>query len=589
MKKNQQMKKLDISKECGQWVADFSGKHGRPPRLLHIGNIANNAYLNAKILNRAGLECDVVSCNYYHIMGCPEWEEADFASGLLDQDRPDWKLVKLNGFKRPYWFVQGPRSVCQRYLMAMRNGHRFRSKFWWNISRLTWRSTEDMEILRRNRNGLASISSFLRKPIDIGGFNLEVFSLLLIATGLAATKFPKAVGAGLAALGVVMFISQKFKILSALRSMAAKIYKKLPLRVRNKVAEARQGKTSQSDFSASEAEYNSCMAEFTARFCENFPDREDKLTTMDLEPYRYIIQSWGQLFGQYDAVIGYSTDPILPLITNKRPYFAYEHGTIRSIPFEADTQGRLCAFSYRQADMSFITNCDNIKAVEKLGISKYRFVPHPVNEDLKPDGKALKLRKKLRDRLDADFIVFHPARQHWEEQRHPSWEKGNDIFIKGLARFVKEVNPKAAGVFVEWGHTVQESKALLASLGIADRVLWIPPQPNLRMVRYIMACDLLADQFFLGAFGSTMPKALLHGRPAMLYLDEDRHHWCFPKMPPVINAQTPLEVYEGLRKVYLDDDFREELTNQGRDWYDHYHSNRVIAETFISAFRSVLD
>ena len=33
--------------------------HGKP-RVLHIGNIANNAYLNAKILNKSGkYDCDV--------------------------------------------------------------------------------------------------------------------------------------------------------------------------------------------------------------------------------------------------------------------------------------------------------------------------------------------------------------------------------------------------------------------------------------------------------------------------------------------------------------------------------------------------
>lgn len=36
--------------------------------------------------------------------------------------------------------------------------------------------------------------------------------------------------------------------------------------------------------------------------------------------------------------------------------FTQKHGTIRGIPFEAGTQGRLCAFFYRQAGMSFITN-----------------------------------------------------------------------------------------------------------------------------------------------------------------------------------------------------------------------------------------
>ena len=43
-----------------------------PLRVLHIGNVANNAYLNAKLLASAGVESDVLSYAHYHIMGSPE-------------------------------------------------------------------------------------------------------------------------------------------------------------------------------------------------------------------------------------------------------------------------------------------------------------------------------------------------------------------------------------------------------------------------------------------------------------------------------------------------------------------------------------
>ncbi len=41
----------DLGSDLRQWLDDFRAKHGRPPRLLHVGNIANNAYINAKLLN----------------------------------------------------------------------------------------------------------------------------------------------------------------------------------------------------------------------------------------------------------------------------------------------------------------------------------------------------------------------------------------------------------------------------------------------------------------------------------------------------------------------------------------------------------
>jgi hypothetical protein len=80
----------------------------KPIRILHIGNIANNAYLNAKILNERGFECVVAAPDYTHIMGCPEWEDADFHTLPEDQNAPDWSKIDLQGFVRPDWFVNEP-------------------------------------------------------------------------------------------------------------------------------------------------------------------------------------------------------------------------------------------------------------------------------------------------------------------------------------------------------------------------------------------------------------------------------------------------------------------------------------------------
>jgi len=67
------------------WLREFQRREGRPLRVLHIGNIANNAYINAKIQRRLGIDADVCCYDYYHVMGCPEWEDADFTGDVGDQ------------------------------------------------------------------------------------------------------------------------------------------------------------------------------------------------------------------------------------------------------------------------------------------------------------------------------------------------------------------------------------------------------------------------------------------------------------------------------------------------------------------------
>ncbi len=519
------------------WMAAFQDGHGRVPRILHIGNIANNAYINSKILNRAGLVSDVLCYDYYHIMGCPEWEDSDFDAAIPDHYRPEWDTVDLKGFERPDWFAQGPLFHAVAYLIARRQGR-----------------SEDAKLLR----------GYLRVTPLKTRSRVRKFVLDAMPSGFRT-------------------------FLQKCRGRLIRLRKQW--RTRWELDHSRplgQGYPSIIDERNEAPDFDRRVNELCQEADACFPGRSPALEPDDLSHCRPFSNCLRDLCKEYDLVIGYSTDGILPLIAGNVPYLAFEHGTIRNIPFEDTPQGRMCAITYRLANGTLITNCDNQQAAKKLGLKNYRFVPHPINEDIPAGTEIADMRRAFLDSLGASFLVFHPSRQHWEERRHPSWEKGNDIFIRGFARFVKEICPTAGALFVDWGKTVNESKQLLKELGVAERVRWIAPVPNQQMTRYIRACDLLADQFFLGAFGSTMPKALMLGIPAMLYLNEQMHRWCFDEMPPVLNTRTPDEVFGGLRQLYEEPGFASTLSQRGADWYRKYHSNQVIANRLIGAVRDVL-
>jgi glycosyltransferase involved in cell wall biosynthesis len=464
------------------------GKRPEPERrlrVLHIGNIANNAYLAARILNEDSFDCDVLCHDYYHIMGSPEWEDADFTGSVGSDDVPDWGGVDLRGFQRPRWFAQGRLDTCVRYLLARRRGQlRDAAALWWRL-----------------------------------GPNEPVVA-------------------------------------------------------------------HQDTLSEEEAE------RLVADFREAFPERRDVLSVRELTQFVGIysapMAALRALLDEYDVVVGFGIGGIWPLVAGKRSYLAFEHGTIRSIPFEDTTLGRLTALTYRHAAGVVITNCDNHRAAERLQVAEYRFVPHPVNEKWIRPGVGEAVGRALREELDADFLIFHPARQHWDERRDPSLEKGNDIFIRGLARFFREGAPRAAAIFVSWGRDVERSRDLLRELGAEDRVKWVPTQHNCDMSRLVDASDLVADQFFLGAFGNIMPKALATRRASMLYLDPGSHHWCFPEMPPVINVSTPDEVFEGLCRAYRDPAWLRELAERGPRWYEAYHSEAVVRTRLAAFYRDVL-
>jgi len=235
---------------ASQWLDRFRERNGRAPTVLHIGNIANAAYLNARMLNEAGIDCDVLCYEYYHIMGCPEWESAVFDVRGVNPDRPLWSEIDLHGFERPRWFAQGALGTCIDYLVARRTGHETADKLWRQLQR----EQADPRLEGTWDNGPATSNDYAG---DI---------------------------------------------------------------------EAR-------------------ISELVTAFRIDFPLRRDRLST---DALRGTLAFSGLYFGQlrrlcslYDVVIGYSTDGILPLSVGKRPYLAYEHGTIRALPFEDNTDGRL--------------------------------------------------------------------------------------------------------------------------------------------------------------------------------------------------------------------------------------------------------
>jgi hypothetical protein len=112
---------MKIRTELVEWLADFRRQHHRPLRVLHCGNIANNAFLNAKFMRSVGIDADVMSRDYYHIMATPEWEEAVVTGGWGDDHRPDFNMSNIGDYTRPRWFIQGTVWQTEEYLRARNN------------------------------------------------------------------------------------------------------------------------------------------------------------------------------------------------------------------------------------------------------------------------------------------------------------------------------------------------------------------------------------------------------------------------------------------------------------------------------------
>lgn len=529
------------------WLDKFKETHGRTPNVLLIGNIANNAYNDAKILNEAGLDCDVICYDYYHVMGCPEWEDADLSGSPRDDFRPDWAHVLMGSYERPRWFAQGQLADCISYLIARRT------------------SCIDVDSKWR----MLLIRSRVVRPKNLTEL-------------LACTQFSATVWIRPHRIRFQVWVSnraprlysklKKLKRLAQGASHPAQAAVEQPPDI-SKLRVAGTPATSLEDRSR----------ELVRRFAVEFPDRADRLLLSDIDPYVSSFNVWPKLLNLYDIVIGFSTDPFLPLLCDK-PYFAVEHGTLRDIPFAADGQGRRTALAYRLAQHCFVTNFDCVASAELLAPGRYTLINHPYDEDhgLSISG-ADRQRSDLRRALDCDFLLFHPTRQDWVEGTGYA-DKRNELFLQAFAA-LRRRGLRVGLVICSWGANVRQSRQLLAELGCSDHVRWTPPLAITPFERMCKACDVVVDQFKLGAFGGVVFKAMAVGTPIVTFLNEALITRQYPELPPVINCKTAADIEAAVAGLIQQPEELAHIGQQSRDWIRRHHGKRETINKQVDQFR----
>jgi hypothetical protein len=501
------------------WVKQFHVEHGRPIRTLHIGNIANNAYNNAKLLREIGLISDVICYDYYHIMGTPEWEDADFNVKNLDHFFPRWSDLNLGDFIRPDWFVQGPLELCIDYLIAKNNNENFLQKKIWKIL------------------------SQINQTEKSSKFNI---TYLCYNTGFK----------------IITRLGFKFKNL-IIRIQSSRYY---PLRPKNKTFKYEL---------------------LNEKIQEIFPDRAVEVTKDDFYRFSdFLLKKWKRLFSNYDVVIGYSTDGIYPLLTNT-PYIAFEHGTIRDIPYQKTSQGRLCALTYSLANHVFVTNFDCKKSADFLSPNRYSLINHPFDENHSDEIMgADELRIKLLQDLDSDFLFFFPTRHDWVEGTGYA-DKANNVFLNAFAK-LRHLGFRVGAVCCEWGQNIEDSKKLLSDSYVDDYVQWSDPMATVQFERTAMACDYVVDQFKLGSFGGILFKAMAAGSPVMTYLNEEMLKEQFSEMPPVLNCKCEKDIIDAIKSIYEKPEAKEILSQKSRDWINRHHSKRDTINKQLAQFKVLL-
>jgi glycosyltransferase involved in cell wall biosynthesis len=78
------------------------------------------------------------------------------------------------------------------------------------------------------------------------------------------------------------------------------------------------------------------------------------------------------------------------------------------------------------------------------------------------------------------------------------------------------------------------------------------------------------------------------GKPVVVYFEPQIHQWCFSEMPPVLQAQTSEEIYEQVRRLIIDPEFRRQIGEKSREWVIQHHGWEKVANLHIELYQRIL-
>lgn len=553
---------MRTGKECERWLRTFEASHGRKLRVLHIGNIANNAYLVAKFLRRAGVEADVLSYDYYHAMGTPEWEELSITRDYGDDYRPRFSSDDIGNYERPRWFVSGPFALCIQYLMASASSEgRERADHLWNL--LKRAQLSDTSRVAYDRDPDALVPDRSREPWSrrLTRFFQRATGFLVMLPYRSARLAGRVVYWSLLAMGFRGAADRFFRLAMGLG--VVRITLNCLVTVRAAHSDLTRFKGLRDDFKTL------------------FVGRPDQLSLSDFVRYLAITEPLERLFSKYDIVQAYATDPILPLVCGKTPFVAFEHGTLRDFIRDNNPLHRLTALAYRKADHVFITNGDCQEHARWLGCENATAMLHPIDieQHRQRDEDAI---ASLRERYGADLLLFCPIRHDWAV-------KGTDVHIRALPEICARVGGRVVLVLAPWGLQIDDSRCLIRKLGCEASVAWLErPLCRIELVRHMQAADVVLDQMTLPHFGATAPQALAAGTPVVMSYKPNSTAWIVEEPAPILPAFNPEEVTKAVIAA-LDPAWRTNFKDRARAWIDTHHHNDRVVRDHLTAYRRILE
>ncbi len=269
-----------------------------------------------------------------------------------------------------------------------------------------------------------------------------------------------------------------------------------------------------------------------------------------------------------------------------RPYLACATGSdLREVAAgDSGRVGRRMRLFFRKARATLLLNLDMVRVADALALENARFFPFAIDT-----ARFALERSPRRYGRAEDVLYFMPSNLDWGETDRRSGRsstKGNDRFLRAFARHVAGGAP-AHLVLLDRGPDRMRARALVAELGISTRVTFLPEMTKPDLVRHMQMADVVADQFDIGAFGSTGLEAMACSRPVMIHIDEGCAARCYGDTPPVVNVRDEDEILAAMARL-ADPGERAEIGTRARRWVVAHHDSAVVARRLLALYDEIL-
>jgi hypothetical protein len=548
------------------------------PSILHVGGVGTNALINSGLLNERGYVSHVAANDMYHCICTPEWQELA-SKGLKreelgDDFYPNFFRIAASHDVRPRWFVQGPQILTICYLYYLKLGLQAQADVLWRtlqyqrfktvLKRTTVPgsvrlTTAELEDAIKELSVACVFQDGLRDACEAEGLTQRFAQL---AARLNGNMDPALIAGPFTTAYIDAIISHDDN-------------------VAREVAIARATNMAvltgfeQPTWMVSGAAHQ-LAPRYPSVTRAKIAQRKGSVAGEDAAVFASVMPAWSALFSLYDQRMCYGGSAVLGLLSDADRYMAYEHGTIRSIPFDGTQLGRLTKAAFEQADAVFITNTDYVSATPRLEFAADQrvYVPHAFDE-----RPLLEFARQYRppQRLPGPIRLFGPARQDWL-LNDPMRSKANHLVVEAASLLVARGVTDFEITFVAWGDDVAATKALIAERGVEKHFNWIEPLARSELwLRYVNT-DAILDQFLLSGLSGVTYEALTLGCRAITKDDGICNKEFFGVPPPFMSASTAVEIAARIEQLCNDPNDEAAIGAAGVAWILDYHSGaRFVA------------